>query len=108
MLRRPVEFAVYTSIAFTQRLIHEGVDPSVGSVGDAFDNALAESTVGSFKTELIHRQGPWRDVDYVETETLNWVDWFNNERRHESLADLTPAAAEQLHYDYRTTLATAG
>jgi transposase InsO family protein len=108
VLRRPVEFAVYTSIAFTQRLIDEGVDPSVGSVGDAFDNALAESTVGSFKTELIHRQGPWRDVDHVEIETLNWVDWFNNERRHESLADLTPAAAEQLHYDYRTTLATAG
>jgi putative transposase len=100
--------SVYTSIAFTQRLIAEGVDPSVGSVGDAYDNALAESTVGSFKTELIHRQGPWRDVDHVEIETLNWVDWFNTERPHESLADLTPAAAEQLHYDHRTTMATAG
>ena len=108
MLHRPVELAQYTSIAFTQRLIDEGIDPSVGSVGDAFDNALAESTVGSFKTELVHRQGPWRDVDHVEIETLNWVDWFNTERPHESLADLTPAAAEQLHYDHRTTLATAG
>lgn len=98
----------YTSIAFTQRLIDEGVDPSVGSVGDAFDNALAESTVGSFKTELIRRQGPWRDVDHVEIETLNWVDWFNTERPHESLNDFTPAAAEQFHYDHRPTQATAG
>lgn len=100
--------SVYTSIAFTQRLIDEGIDPSVGSVGDAFDNALAETTIGSFKTELIHQQGPWRDVDHVEIETLNWVDWFNTERPHDALDDLTPAATEQLHYDYRTTLATAG
>lgn len=100
--------SVYTSIAFTQRLLDEGIDPSVGSVGDAYDNALAESTVGSFKTELIHRQGPWRDVDHVEIETLNWVDWFNTQRPHESLDDLTPAAAEQFHYDHRRTLATAG
>lgn len=89
--------SVYTSIAFTQRLIDEGVDPSVGSVGDAYDNALAESTVGSFKDELIRRQGPWCDVDHVELETLNWVDWFNTERPHESLDDLTLAIAEQLH-----------
>ena len=89
-------------------MIDEGVDPSVGSVGDAFDNALAESTVGSFKTELIHRQGPWRDVDHVEIETLNWVDWFKTERPHDSLNDFTPEAAEQFHYDHRTTQATAG
>lgn len=98
----------YTSIAFTQRLIDEGVDPSVGSVGDAFDNAMAETTVGSFKTELIRRQGPWRDVDHVEIETLNWAHWFNTERPHEALDDLTPEQVEKLHYDYRTTLATAG
>lgn len=55
-----------------------------------------------------HRQGPWRDIDHVDIETLNWVDWFNTEGPHESLADLTPAAAEKLHYDHRTTLATAG
>src|SRR5690606_10154947 len=61
----------YTSIAFTGRLVEAGVDPSVGSVGDALDNALAETTVGSFKNELIRRQGPWRDVDHVEVETLN-------------------------------------
>ncbi len=70
----------YTSVALTTRLIDAGVDPSVGSVGDALDNALAETTVGSFKNELIHRQGPWPDVDHVEIETLTWVDWFNTER----------------------------
>jgi putative transposase len=98
----------YTSIAFTTRLVEAGVDPSVGSVGDALDNALAETTVGSFKNELIRRQGPWRDVDHVEVETLNWVDWFNNQRPHEYLDDLTPAAAEQLHYAHRQAPATVG
>ena len=98
----------YVSITMTQRLIDEGIDPSVGSVGDAYDNALAETTVGSFKNELIRRQGPWRDVNHVEVQTLHWVDWFNTERPHEYLDDLTPEAAEQLHYDRKTTLATAG
>jgi putative transposase len=67
--------AQYTSVAFTQRLLNEGVDPSVGSVGDALDNALAETTVGSFKNELIRRQGPWRDVNHVEIATAEWVLW---------------------------------
>ena len=67
----------YTSFAFTTRLIEAGVDASVGSVGDAYDNALAESQIGLYKTELIRPEGPWRDVDHVELETLNWVDWFN-------------------------------
>jgi len=97
----------YTAIAFTQRLVDEGVDPSVGSVGDAYDNALAETTVGSFKNELIRRQGPWRDLDQVEIGTLDWGHWFNTERPHEHLDDLTPEAAEQLHYDLRA-LAAAG
>ncbi|GFG87946.1 hypothetical protein MALGJ_46220 [Mycolicibacter algericus] len=95
--------AQYTSVAFTQRLIDEGVDPSVGSVGDALDNALAETTVGSFKNELIHRQGPWRDVSQVELATAEWVDWFNTERPHDYLDDFTPAAVEALHYDHRHT-----
>jgi len=95
----------YTAIAFTQRLVDEGVDPSVGSVGDAYDNALAETTVGSFKNELIRQQGPWRDADHLEIQTLDWVHWFNTERPHEYLQDLTPEAAEQLHYAHRTTLA---
>jgi putative transposase len=98
----------YTSVAFTQRLIDEGVDPSVGSVGDALDNALAETTVGSFKNELIRRQGPWRDVNHVEIATAEWVAWFNTERPHEYLDDFTPEAAEKLHYDHRHTPPKAG
>lgn len=98
----------YTAIAFTQRLIDEGVDPSVGSVGDAYDNALAETTVGTFKNELIRRQGPWRDVDHVESQTLHWVHWFNTDRQHEALDDLTPETVERLHYARKTALAQAG
>ncbi len=97
----------HVSIAMTQRLVDEGIDPSVGSVGDAYDNALAETTVGSVKNEHIRRQGPWRDVNHVEVETLQWIDWFNTQRPHEYLDDLTPAQAEQLHYDLRA-LAAAG
>lgn len=100
--------AQYTSIAFTSRLVEAGVDPSVGSVGDAYDNALAESTIGSYKTELINRCGPWRNVDHVEIETLGWVDWFDTERPHDYLNDLTPAAAEDLHYRHFHTQAKAG
>lgn len=97
----------YVAIAVTQRLIDEGIDPSVGSVGDAYDNALAETTVGSFKNELIRRQGPWRDADHIEVETAQWIQWFNTERPHEYLDDLTPDQAERLHYDLRA-LAAAG
>ncbi len=80
-----------------------GVDPSVGSVGDALDNALAETTVGSFKNEVIRRQGPWRDVNQVELATAEWVLWFNTQRPHEYLDDFTPEAVEKLHYDHRHT-----
>jgi putative transposase len=98
----------YTSFAFTGRLIDEGVDPSVGSVGDAYDNALAESQIGLYKTELIRPYGPWRDIDQVELATLEWVTWFNHERPHESINDLTPIQAEQVHYAARNRLRPAG
>jgi putative transposase len=98
----------YTSIAFTERLSAAGVDPSVGSVGDAYDNALAESQIGLFKAELFWPHGPWRDRDHLETAVLDWVDWFNNERTHESIDDLTPVQAEQLHYRYRASLTETG
>jgi putative transposase len=98
----------YVSFAFTERLVEAGVDPSVGSVGDAYDNALAESQIGLYKTELIRPEGPWRGVEHVELETLNWVDFFNNERPHESLDDLTPIAAEELHYAARNELMPTG
>ena len=98
----------YTSFAFTERLIEAGVDPSVGSVGDAYDNALAESQIGAYKTELIRPEGPWRDVEHVELETLHWVDWFNTERPHESIDDLTPIQAEEVHYAARNRLVPTG
>jgi putative transposase len=87
----------YTSIAFTQRLLDEGIDASVGSVGDAYDNAMAESHIGCYKTELINPDGPWRDAGQVELATLEWVWWFNHERSHEGIDDLTPVQAEQVH-----------
>lgn len=98
----------YVSFAFTERLLEAGVDPSVGSVGDAYDNALAESQIGLYKAELIRPGGPWRGVEDVELETLNWVDWFNTERSHEALDDLTPMAAEELHYAARNKLQPTG
>ena len=98
----------YTSFAFTSRLIGAGVDASVGSVGDAYDNALAESQIGLYKSELIWPEGPWHDREHVELETLNYVDWFNNDRPHESIDDLTPRQAEEIHYAARNRLRPTG
>jgi putative transposase len=98
----------YTSIAFTERLIDAGVDSSVGSVGDAYDNALAETVIGLFKTELIRRQGPWRNVEHVELATLDYVDWFNNRRILGSNNDLTPAELETAYYRHTSDLTEAG
>ena len=98
----------YTSFAFTQRLIEAGVDASVGSVGDAYDNAMAESQIGLYKAELIWPEGPWRDREHVELETLNYVDWFNNDRPHESIDDLTPRQVEEIHYAARNRLRPTG
>jgi putative transposase len=108
VLQRPVEPRQYTSIAFTERLTAAGVDPSVGTVGDAYDNALAESQIGLFKAELFWPHGPWRDRDHLEAAVLDWVHWFNNERTHESIDDLTPVQAEELHYRYRASLTETG
>jgi putative transposase len=80
----------YTSFAFTQRLIDVGVDASVGSVGDAYDNALAETTIGLYKTEKIRRKGPWKTLSDVELATLEWVDWFNTTRLHSACGRLSP------------------
>jgi putative transposase len=91
----------YTSIRYSERLVEAGAEPSVGSVGDSYDNALAESIIGLFKTELIRRQGPWRSLDAVELATLEWVDWYNNRRLFEAIGDIPPAEAEANHY--RTT-----
>jgi putative transposase len=87
----------YTSFAFTSRLIEAGVDASVGSVGDGYDNALAETTIGLYKTEKIHREGPWRTLSDVELATLEWVDWYNHERLHSGSGDAPPVEYENNH-----------
>ena len=89
----------YLSIRYSERLTDEGIDPSVGSVGDSYDNALAESIIGLFKTEVIHRRGPWRNLESVEYATLEWIDWFNNRRLLEPLRYIPPAEFEQAYYD---------
>ena len=90
----------YLSIRYTERLAEAGIEGSVGSVGDSYDNALAESVIGLYKTEEIRRKGPWRNVDEVEIATLKWVDWFNNRRLLGPIGNLPPAEFEAL-YDHR-------
>jgi putative transposase len=89
----------YLSMRYTDRLAESGIAPSVGSRGDAYDNALAESVIGLFKTEVIRRQGPWRSLEAVELATLNWVDWFNNRRLLEPIGYMPPAEYEALYYE---------
>ena len=93
----------YVSIRYTERLADAGIEPSVGSRGDSYDNALAETIIGLYKTEVIHRQGPWRNVDHVEFGTLDWVDWFNNRRLLEPIGNIPPAEFEELYYGNQTT-----
>ena len=107
-MQRPDEPKQYTSIAFTERLATAGVDPSVGSVADAYDNALAESTIGLFKTELIKPGGPWRSGDQIEIATLEYVDWFNHRRLYEACGDIPPAELEVAHYRQHAALTEAG
>lgn len=88
----------YLSLRYTERLQDAGIEPSVGSVGDSYDNALAETNNGLYKTEVIRRCGPWRSLEAVELATLTWVDWFNNRRLLEPLGYVPPAAFEEAYY----------
>ncbi len=88
----------YLSIRYSERLAEAGFKASVGSVGDSYDNALAETINGLHKTEVIHKDGPWRGWEDVEQATLIWVDWFNNQRLLESIGDIPPAEYEAKHY----------
>jgi transposase InsO family protein len=97
----------YVAIKYTERLTEAGVEPSVGSVGDSYDNALAETINGLYKTEVIRRRGPWRSLEAVEFATLEWVDWFNHRRLLEPIGNIPPAEAEARYYAQTEHVATA-
>ena len=86
------------SLRYTERLAEAGIEPSVGSVGDAYDNALAENINGLYKTEVIRKRGPWRSLKTVKFATLEWVDWFNHRRLLEPIRNMLPAEAEARYY----------
>jgi putative transposase len=88
----------YVSIKYSERLVEAGIEPSVGSVGDSYDNALAETINGLYKTEVIRRRGPWKSLEAVEFATLEWVDWFNHQRLLEPIGNIPPAEAEQRYF----------
>jgi transposase InsO family protein len=88
----------YVSIRYTERLAEAGIEPSVGSVGDSYDNALAEAVIGLFKAEVIRRRGPWRSMEAVEFATLEWADWFSTRRLLKPIGNIPPAEAEARYY----------
>ena len=90
----------YLSIRYTERLAEAGIEPSVGSKGDSYDNALAESVIGLVKAEVIRLRGPWRSLEDVEIAVLEWVWWFNHKRLLEPLGYLPPAEYEQAYYGH--------
>jgi putative transposase len=90
--------AQYTSFRFTTHLLDAGIDASIGSVGDALDNALMESTIGLYKTELIKPRRPWRSLAQVELATAEWVDWYNNKRLHSAIGHVPPTEYESMFY----------
>jgi putative transposase len=98
----------YTSFAFTAHLLEAGIDASIGSVGDAYDNALMESTIGLYKTELIKRRGPWRSLAEVELATAEYVDWYNNKRLHTAIGGIPPAEYEAAYYAQNQPQPVAG
>jgi putative transposase len=95
--------AQYLSIRYTERLAEAGMEPSVGSVGDSYDNALAESVIGLFKTEVIRRRGPWRGLEDVEFATLDWVSWYNTHRLLEAIGYVPPVEHEDHYYRHHPT-----
>jgi transposase InsO family protein len=97
----------YLSIRYTERLAEAGVETPVGSVGDSYDNALAETIIGLYKTEVIHRRGPWRHIDAVEYATLEWIDWFNHRRLLEPIGNVPPAELESAYHRQQQALAMA-
>lgn len=97
----------YVSIRYTERLAEAGIEPSVGSIGDSYDNALAETIIGLYKTEIIRQRGPWRNLEQVEFATLEWVHWFNHHRLFEPIGNIPPAEFEARYYQSTNELAIA-
>lgn len=95
------------AIRYADRLADVGIDPSVGSVGDSYDNALAETINGLYKTELIRQKGPWRGIEAVEFATLEWVDWYNNRRLMEAIGNVPPAELETEYYEQQRSAKAA-
>jgi transposase InsO family protein len=106
VLRRPIELGQYVSIRYTERLAEAGIEPSVGSTGDSYDNALAETINGLYKAEIIHRRGPWKTREAVELATLEWVSWFNNKRLLEPIGYIPPAEAEANYWQQQQASST--
>jgi transposase InsO family protein len=98
----------YLSIRYTERLAEAGAVTSVGSRGDSYDNALAETIIGLFKTEMIRKRGPWKNLDDVEYATLEWVDWFNNSRLLGPIGYIPPAELEDVYYREQALAEEAG
>ena len=98
----------YLSVAYSEHLATAGIKPSTGAVGSSYDNALAESVIGLYKTELIKPRRPWKGLDDLEIATAEWVDWFNRRRPFEYCDDLTPVEAEQAHYAHHQTPTPVG
>ncbi|WP_457033712.1 integrase core domain-containing protein [Kitasatospora sp. P5_F3] len=99
MLQRPVELAQYTSFRLAARLAKEEIAASIGTVGDALDNALMESIIGLYKTEVIKPRGPWRTLADIEIATAEWVEWFNQARLFSELGQIPPAEYEANYYE---------
>ncbi|MFE4824580.1 integrase core domain-containing protein [Streptomyces sp. NPDC056704] len=108
MSHPPVEPGQYTSFTFTAHLLDAGIDASIGTVGDALDNALMESQIGLYKTELIKPRKPWHGLADVELATAEWVDWFNNQRLHTAIGDIPPHEHETNYYAQHQTQPAAG
>ncbi len=107
LVHHSVRGSQYVSIRYSERLAEAGIEPSDGSVGDSYDNALAETINGLYTAEVIHQRGPWRNFEAVEFATLEWVDWFNNRRLLEPIGNISPAEAEEQYYARLDALAMA-
>jgi len=108
VLRPPIESGQYTAIRYADTLAEVAAVASVGSRGDSYDNAMAESTIGQLKAELVHRRGPWRSVEQLEFALFEYLDWWNHRRLHGEIGMIPPAEKEVLYYRHRLALVGAG